>query len=127
MGMFDNIHINSSMLPVTDEEEKLFGKSPDWQTKSLDCTLDDYYITDDNLLKVNRYDSRWNETKEGHLSFLGVEGCLVRENEHLETIAYHGFIDFYSSFNGNWYEFKAKFTDGKLIEITGGIKRETEI
>ena len=55
MGMFDTIHINSAMLPVTDEEKKLFGKSPDWQTKSLDCTLDDYYITDDNLFNLTHH------------------------------------------------------------------------
>ena len=33
MGMFDNLIINTDKLPVTDEEKKLIGKNPNWQTK----------------------------------------------------------------------------------------------
>lgn len=73
----------------------------DFQTKDLDCLLDTYTITEDGLL----LHARWN-----------VEGEL--------TVPYHGLIRFYYGDWSNddqkmhaWYEYEAKFTDGKLVEI----------
>ena len=55
---------------------------------------------------------------------MGLIGSLQKENEVLETLDYHGIINFYCDFKGKWYEFYAKFTDGRLVSITGGLENE---
>lgn len=124
MGMFDYLIINTDKLPVTDEEKKLIGENPGWQTKDFDCELTEIYITDEGELKINR----WNYeevTKEERPypdgeGLLGLMGSLRRVNERLEKIEYHGCVFFYSIIGDDWYEFFAKFTDGKLVSIEGG-------
>lgn len=124
MGMYDNLIINTDKLPVTDEEKKLIGENPGWQTKDFDCDLTEIYITDEGELKINRWnyeevpeEERPHPNGEG---LLGLMGSLRRVNERLETIQYHGYVNFYSNIGDDWYEFFAKFTDGKLISIEGG-------
>ena len=121
MGMFDKLYINPDMLPISDEEKKFFTKETEWQTKSLDNVLTEVYITDDRQLQVNEWtlesvpkEERPYPNDDG---IKGMMGSLRRVNEHLVTIPHHGFIVFYSKANDKWYEFKAKFTDGKLIGI----------
>lgn len=99
--MYDRIFIDVDKLPISDEEKlKIENFDPDWQTKDLDNLLDNYIIED--------------------------SGELFRERDYIrDKINFHGVIGFHSnvgkwSENYDWYEFKAKFTDGKLIEITGG-------
>lgn len=123
MGMFDNLIINTDKLPVSDDEKKLIGKNPGWQTKSLICELTEIYITDDGELKINKFDQEVVPEEERPYpndKLLKLIGSLRRANERLETIPYHGFINFYSEIKGKWYEFDAKFTDGKLVSIEGG-------
>jgi hypothetical protein len=68
------------------------GEVPYFQTKDMDCALDHYTIT-----------------KEGRLILDG------KDRQH------HGFLNFYTSTKGgDWYEYNAKFTDGTIVEITGG-------
>lgn len=128
--MFDNLIINTEKLPVSDEEKKAIGENPNWQTKDFDCILTEIYITDDGELKINRWnyeevpkEERPHPDGEG---ILGLMGSLKRANERLETIPYHGYVNFYSDIKGNWYEFFAKFTNGKLECIEGG-KENNEI
>ena len=124
MGMYDNLIINTDKLPVTDEEKKLIGKNPNWQTKDFDCVLTEIYITDEGELKINR----WNYEKvpkeeiphPNSEGLRGLMGIVRRVNERLETIEHHGYVNFYSNIGGDWYEFFAKFTDGKLVAIEGG-------
>lgn len=124
MGMYDNLIINTDKLPVTDAEKKLIGKNPNWQTKDFDCDLTEIYITDEGELKINRWsyeevpkEERRHPDGEG---LLGLMGSLRRVNERLETIQHHGYVNFYSNIGDEWYEFFAKFTDGKLVSIEGG-------
>ena len=124
MGMYDNLIINTDKLPVTDEEKKLIGKNPNWQTKDFDCYLTEIYITDEGELKINRwnYEEVSNEERPypNEEGLLGLIGSLRRVNERLETIQHHGYVNFYSYIGDEWYEFFAKFTDGKLVSIEGG-------
>lgn len=127
MGMYDNLIINTDKLPVTDEEKKLIGENPGWQTKDFDCYLTEIYITDEGELKINRwnYEEVPNEERpypngEG---LLGLMGSLRRVNERLEAIQHNGYVNFYSKIGDDWYEFYAKFTDGKLVSIDGGRKQ----
>lgn len=122
--MFDTIIINTNKLPVSDMEKKIIGEFPNWQTKNLDCTLTEVYITDDDELKINRWEyetvpkeERPHPNEDG---LLGLLGSMRRVNQRLEKIEYHGYIEFYSNINKDWYEFNAKFTDGKLVSIKGG-------
>ena len=128
MGMFDNLYINTDKLPVSDEEKKLFGKNPDWQTKDLDCTLTKVIITDDGMLQIERFNYKTVPKEErphpNDDGIMGLIGSLQKENEVLETLDYHGIINFYCDFKGKWYDFYAKFTDGRLVSITGGLENE---
>jgi len=124
MGMYDNLIINTDKLPVSDEEKKLIGKNPDWKTKNFDCNLTEIYITDEGELKINRWnyeevpkEERPYPNDEG---LFGLMGSLRQVNERIETIAYHGYVNFYSNIGNDRYMFLAKFTDGKLVSIEGG-------
>lgn len=116
MGMFDYLHINVDKLPVSDEEKNLIaGKA--WQTQDLDCTLTDIHITDEGELTIRRFTYGWDETQKNGF---GTFGVLFEENVRTETILHHGDVNFYNSINKDWYEFTAKFTNGKLESIEGG-------
>jgi len=58
-----------------------------FQTKDLECLLDRYSIED---------------------------GILLKEGVPCD---YHGYIVFYTSEMEKWFEYEAKFTDGKLVSI----------
>ena len=115
-------------MPISEEEKKLFTKDTEWQTKDLDNVLTEVYITDDDELKINQwtYESVPKEERPypNDDGIKGMMGSLRRVNERLETIPYHGFINFYTNVNKHWYEFKAKFTDGKLVNIERTEDRE---
>ena len=59
------------------------------QTKDFDCSLDLYTITADDKL-------------------VGPQG----------EIPFHGMLNFYTYEDDIWYEYEAKFTDGRLVEIS---------
>jgi len=87
MGMFDRIKCEFELA------EKEFQNN-EFQTKDLDCELNNYLIT-----------------KEGRLILISDKG-----NTDLE---FHGDLIFYdyianSLNNKEWHEFKARFTEGKL-------------
>ena len=117
MGMYDNLHINTDKLPVSDEEKKLIGKNPNWQTKDFDCMLTDIHITDEGELTIRKFTYGWDETQKNGFGTMGV---LTEENVKTETIQHHGYVNFYSNIGKEWYEFFAKFTNGKLECIEGG-------
>ncbi len=119
--MYDTLIISTEKLPISDEEKKIIGKSPNWQTKSFDCEMTEIYITDEGELKINRWEyeevpkeERPYPNEEG---LKGLIGCLRRINERLETISHHGFVNFYAKVEENIYSFSAKFTNGNLVSI----------
>lgn len=88
MGMYDNVVCKK---PLPDGYQ---GNS--MQTKCFSCELDTYEIS--------------------------VSGRLLRSSwskDSTEDVNYHGWFRFYDSdkVTGNWHEYKAKFTDGNLVEI----------
>lgn len=125
MGMYDNLYINPKQLPISEEEKGLFEQlNLDWQTKSLNCDLTEVYITENGELKINKWqyetvpkEERPYPDDEG---LKGMIGCLRRKDEHLENINYTGIVNFYTNIKKDWWEFNAKFLDGKLISIEGG-------
>lgn len=125
--MFDYLFINTNKLPVSEEEKETIGDKPGWQTKDFDCELTEIYITDEGELKINRFEMQIVPKEERpYPNGKGLEefvGSMRRTNQRLETIPFHGCVNFYSDIKGQWYEFNAKFTDGKLQEIERYISR----
>lgn len=85
--MFDDIKCKYK-LPHKEVQNETF------QTKDFECLLETYEITGD--------------------------GHLKRGNK---KIPYHGVVTFYTALNNDykdeskWYEYEAKFTDGKLVTV----------
>jgi hypothetical protein len=119
MGMFDTLYINTEKLPVSEEEKRLIGTNPGWQTKDFDCMLSEVYITDEGELKINKHSWGWDESQ---INGFGTNGVLTRENEQIVTEPYDGIVNFYSFIGKDslWYEFNANFVNGKLENIEGG-------
>jgi hypothetical protein len=126
MGMFDTLFVNLDFLPLTSEEQEFLGEDCSFQTKDFDCELTEIYITDDGELKINRFEyqdvPRHERPHPNDDGILGLAGSIRRINERLETISYNGFVEFYTYVDGVFFEFFAKFDDGKLDVITGGQK-----
>ncbi len=104
MGMFDTILINKALLPIS-EEDKLRLEGETFQTKSLECSLDVYRITDDGILETD-----WNAN---------FENAGTNTDKNWEIIPITDAIKFYTSTkdNGEWFEFVALFDEGKLLII----------
>lgn len=112
MGMFDTIKVKV-MLPeyssVTDEK---------FQTKSFNCLMQNYVITENGQLYREEWDYEWieDETRpiiKGYIK--QIEGTYRREY----LTDYHGDVIFYSGENKKvmWRDYHARFTDGKLKKI----------
>ncbi len=114
--MFDNIHINTSMLPEPDDIQKILTRS-EFQTKSLDNLLQDVYINADGTLTrmMYHYETREPETNETGLMSVFNSLCIVEDG--LETMDLTGTIEFYAFAYDVWYEYVATYVDGKLQNI----------
>jgi len=111
MGMFDDLTCDMPIPGKTKPKELSF------QTKDFGCYLDQYQIRSDGTLWMKE-----------------------REDDKEKQVMHHGWLSFYtfesekSDGDGNWFEYKAKFTDGicqeiKLVQIsiTHFGKRESTI
>lgn len=119
MGMFDRIKCEYS-LPDPLVQDEIF------QTKSLDCLLDDYTITSDGRLILHevRYEPVPAEERPFHGTdewdknpFLQLIGSLRSVPLGDTPLPYHGDIVFYTSLDADgreWFEYKARFTEGAL-------------
>lgn len=119
MGMFDNLKISTSKLPLSDSEKKSIGENPNWQTKDFECIMSTAEITDDGKLRFLNFRYEWDENvKNVMFKLTGKMGGLTTKDEQwIDLNDYHGYVNFYSTVNSIWYEFNAKFTDGKLVSI----------
>lgn len=114
MGMFDYLTCNAP-LPVPGFEGHR------WQTKSLECDLDNYEIREDGTLWHEEYDieDRSDPNAEGFHRF---RGMLTRGNKQWEQcFGFTGEILFYDvvdrEHNTGWIEFSAYFVAGTLKEL----------
>lgn len=104
MGLFDEL-LCAFPLPDPEAQDLVF------QTKSLDACLEAFLIT-----------------KEGRLHLVTKGGVWVNGASATEAMAtigatrqaddFHGDIYFYSGDGkGSWYEYRARFTEGELVDI----------
>jgi len=121
MGMFDYIKCEYQ-LPDSAVQNETF------QTKSLDKGLEDYTITSDG--RLIQHAVRFESVPEEERPFYGkpewkkplgkVCGSIKSVPTGDAEIAYHGDIRFYTSIGSRetndyeWFEYQARFTDGKL-------------
>ena len=121
MGMFDYLKCEYE-LPDSSVQNESF------QTKSLDSTLANYTITADGRLihHAVKYESVPEEerpyfgTPEWEKPLGKICGSMTSVPTGDVEIAYHGDIRFYTSISARetddykWFEYEARFTDGKL-------------
>ena len=106
MGMFDTIWVNTKRSPISSEEQEALSQQS-FQTKSLEKLLLYYRITDEGDLEYLDKLADWEDE----------ETTSKKSGKWVKITDIHGYITFYTSLESEWFEFIAKFTDGKLVEI----------
>lgn len=111
MGMFDYLHINRARLPISNEDQERL-KDKVFQTKSVQQSLANIYITDDGYLECLAY------------KYLANIQLLYNEesgNELPKRVRFtdaHGVLLFYTSTDDNErFKFMAFFTEGRLTSL----------
>lgn len=109
MGLFDTVRTNYRLPDVKVNDDLTIKFSADtssklsygteFQTKDMDCLLDNYLITSFGRLLID-------------------EGNINVDTE------YHGILNFYTYIRGlsdktYFIEYHAKFTDGNLVKVVG--------
>ena len=114
MGMFDYINCRAPLPDGWQPADRAL------QTKDFDCDMVCHEITADGRLMLCRVTDRRFEPdpalahKDGILKY---RGALKLDTEIVET-AHHGYVNFYGEdTDGQWHEYSAKFTDGRLVSI----------
>lgn len=117
MGMFDYV---TPECPLPDEGAELIRE---WQTKDFDAPfMNKYRITPEGRLLEEVYDieDRSDPTAEPG-TFASLCGMMTRVHVRWQDMNYHGVLNFYGSasenWKGEWFEYDATFTHGKLETI----------
>jgi hypothetical protein len=120
MGVFDTIYCEYS-LPEHDFLKDIL----DFQTKSLDPKMTTYTLTADGRLLEHRYiqepvpekERPYYGKPEWNREMFRLIGSLRTVETYFHDMEWHGDINFYTPYAGMWYEFTARFTEGKLDSI----------
>lgn len=109
MGLFDDVLCEYPLPEWPDGEE------PSFQTKDLECAMLRYRITADGRLLEAEYER--DSSGRGR-----VAGWT--------DIDYHGYVTFYTSVprdgGREWFEYRAKFTDGELVDLQRAASTRSE-
>ena len=130
MCMFDWVRCEAPLPDPPGEKHSGF------QTKDLDCSMDTYRITVDGRLELEKIVSEPVPEAErppppgpeaSIFEKLQAIGGYYREvSRSWVDQNHHGYLKFYTSTSlpsaegrptYNWHEYRAKFTDGRLVEI----------
>jgi hypothetical protein len=106
MGMFDSIWRCDYPLPDPEIQNESF------QTKSLECALDSYRITEDGRLVVKDFQLESNPNYKGLGT--GTGGIFNRIELGEVEVPYHGDIYFYTYIERVEYGYVARFTNGRV-------------
>lgn len=116
MGMYDDITVS---YPLPDGYKHLQFEV--FQTKDLDCFMEEFIISDDGKLRRMVYEYRdlteEEMAEEADRKFLILHNKVRTGEFTLQTINIHGLILFYTYKDKVLVELIAKFTDGVLQEI----------
>lgn len=109
--MYDRVHVAEAIeLPEFDGDHSKIT----WQTKDLGHMMAHFEIRADGRLYMAGRTYETSETNEDEFRPFDIE----KVDEKWTDIGYHGIFRFYKSFDDEWVEFEAKFTDGELVQIT---------
>ncbi len=125
MGMFDNLCLPPQLLPVSGPERELLEQAcaGGFQTKSFNRDLSVIQITSQGRLR--RAAVNWDAISAGEppadptrIELSIANGNVTTKHYHwVEETDFTGEVRFYTSVEGDWYEFSAVFTTGELVEI----------
>jgi hypothetical protein len=118
MGMFDYFEVDIDILPVDESTKEKMKVQGNFQTKDFDCTMNRIYVTEEGELTRYVYTNDYLEYLNSKGEWFPNVGEPNPENGVLEKIPFHGLVEFYDIIDGEWFEFLAKFSDNKLVEIT---------
>lgn len=113
MGMYDDLVVK---VPLPDWPEGI--TQGEFQTKSLECMLDDYELREDGTL--------WHETYEiedrSDPNAIGIHrlaGMMTRINQRWEQVTLTGEVRFHDYFaeENLFIDYSAYFVDGRLTEL----------
>ena len=121
MGMFDTIQWGDN-LPFSEEMKEFGLDKNNWsfQTKDLDCCLDNYVVQDGNFFLQKYKNEKWIEGDPKAKSFLDRMGSFERTEPYLESEKVTNTIymfEYRQDVLGLWdcsVEFKVVFIDGKV-------------
>jgi len=128
MGLFDRLTFEDGLdvdFPNVDGDSFRIT----WQTKSLQHqpSMANFKVTSDGRLleEVTEHERVPEEERPGYDEDIGgfetpfEKGHGWRKVHHGWTdTRYHGIIEFHATVDGEYTSLEAKFTDGKLVEIT---------
>ena len=119
MGMYDYVKCECE-LPDPEVQNEEF------QTKAFDNRMGYYTITTSGVLI--HHQTIWEPVPEEERPYYGkpewkkdgfyrVAGSIRTVHVRDVEMDFHGIFHFYKSKGNDWYEYKAKFTDGQLVQI----------
>lgn len=121
MGMYDTIVVADS-LPWPEEalSLKLNTLVKDFQSKDLECAMEEYAIQGGRLFIKKWKESKWIEGDKNAKNVCDRFGYLERTGEYMEEVPHHGIVEFYD-FTSDvdsrwdcWVVFKAIFNRGAV-------------
>lgn len=124
MGMFDTVHWLDK-LPISEEMKELGLPDSGWnfQTKSLDCALEEYVVRDGFLFVTKYNKEEWIQGDPSAKSVSDRFPYLERDDPYLQKTTFTGSMRVYESYldvDGLWdcmTDFECAFIEGKLISV----------
>lgn len=105
MSFYDNVKIDPTRLPLSEANiQRLKGDGVNFQTKSLEGMYGGYEITTDGHLE-----------KSASSGATGSDGRTVWHS--VRMVDAHGTVVFYGYANNEWFYFKARFREGRIVEL----------
>lgn len=116
MSMFDYVRV---CVPLPDGYVP--SREDNFQTKDFDCSLTTVWMREDGRLLIEDFEYEDVPKEErpypNDTGIKGIFGCLRKINLRWRDLEFHGWFVFYDYVDGVSHEYKAKYTDGKLMEI----------
>jgi hypothetical protein len=112
MGMFDELRCRYP-LQMPNATERVF------QTKSLDCVMDQFEITAEGTLRREAYEIE-DHSDPNATGIMALCGMMTRVNKRWEPCSFTGEVRFYGSTRedwSDWWEFSAYFVKGALKHL----------
>jgi hypothetical protein len=122
MGMYDEVYVHANI----DLPEFPFSADRKFQTKHFDCLLDRFAITDNGRLTKETCvfedvpeEERpyYNDPEYATNPLLQYCGSIRKNVIGIHDTEFHGEFNFYSLINTEWFEYKAIFVHGELLDI----------